>query len=312
MQNHEQQVERYHRLLPVRLWHYLRGRGIGDSTIKKFRLGWDGQRITIPIYNRYGKFAFFRLAKDPDSKLPTPKMLSTAGTRAELYGWERVNEQPKEIIICEGEFDRLVLESRGFAAVTSTCGVNTFRLKWAEPFKEIPHVYVCFDLDEAGHLGARRVASLIRHARIVRLPDYLGHGGDVTDFFVGLKKTADGFRSLLDRAQPLDEREVILDKLPKLVLNSPASAGYAAQLKAETTVEWIVSRYVKLRKSGRNFIGRCPFHNDHTPSFVVFPATQSFHCFGCKTGGDCISFLMRREGLSFPEAMDALKILNRL
>src|SRR6266568_510632 len=180
-------AQEYHRNLPVHVREYLvQVRGICTEVIDRHLLGWNGSRITIPIFDRAGQFAFFKLAKRPNDKTDSPKMLATPGAHAELYGWERVLANPDQIIICEGEFDRLALESRGFAAITSTGGALTFRPEWAEAFREIPSIYMCFDNDDAGREGAERVARLIPHARIVRLPDEVGEGGDVTDFFVRL------------------------------------------------------------------------------------------------------------------------------
>jgi Toprim-like len=161
-------------------------------------LGWNGSRITIPIFGQSGSFAFFKLAKDPEDKSDSPKMLATPGAHAELYGWERVFSNPEQIIICEGEFDRLVLESRGFAAVTSTGGALTFRSEWAEAFEEIPNVYVCFDNDAAGREGVKRVARLISHVKSIQLSEEVGDGGDVTDYFVRLGRSGDEFAKLLE------------------------------------------------------------------------------------------------------------------
>src|SRR2546426_2616706 len=198
----------YHRNPPKRIREYLqRVRGIADATIDQFLLGWNGSRITVPVFDREGRFAFFKLAKDPEDKSDTPKMLATPGAHAELYGWERVLVKPEQIIICEGEFDRLVLESRGLAAVTSTGGAATFRREWAEAFREIPTIYMCFDNDTAGREGAERVARLIPQARIVRLPEEVGEGGDVTDFFVRLGRSRDEFVGLLEAARPLSEEQ---------------------------------------------------------------------------------------------------------
>ena len=120
-------TEEYHDALPKRLRQYLNGRGIPDHIINSHILGWNGWRITIPIYNRKGEVVFFKLAKDPDDSRPAPKMLTSPGAGVELYGWDRVLQKPEQIIICEGEFDRLVLEAQGFFAVTSTGGAATFR-----------------------------------------------------------------------------------------------------------------------------------------------------------------------------------------
>lgn len=68
----------------------------------------------------------------------------------------------------------------------------------------------------------------------------------------------------------------------------------------------IVSRYVHLKRSGSNFVGLCPFHNEKTPSFTVSESKQLFHCFGCGAGGDVITFIMRIENLSFVEAVKYL------
>ncbi len=64
----------------------------------------------------------------------------------------------------------------------------------------------------------------------------------------------------------------------------------------------LVGRYVDLKRAGRNFKGLCPFHNEKSPSFNVNPDRQIFHCFGCGEGGDVFGFLIRHEGLTFPEA----------
>lgn len=68
----------------------------------------------------------------------------------------------------------------------------------------------------------------------------------------------------------------------------------------------IVSEYVKLKKTGRNFFGLCPFHNEKTPSFSVNPEKQIFHCFGCGAGGNVFTFLMKTGNLSFIEAVETI------
>lgn len=68
----------------------------------------------------------------------------------------------------------------------------------------------------------------------------------------------------------------------------------------------VVSRYVHLKRSGSNFVGLCPFHNEKTPSFTVSDTKQLFHCFGCGAGGDVITFIMKIENLSFIEAVKYL------
>ncbi|WP_347556343.1 CHC2 zinc finger domain-containing protein [Robbsia sp. KACC 23696] len=68
----------------------------------------------------------------------------------------------------------------------------------------------------------------------------------------------------------------------------------------------VVGRYVQLKKTGANFSGLCPFHNEKSPSFTVSPTKQFFHCFGCGAHGTAIGFLMDHAGLPFPEAVESL------
>ncbi len=301
----------YHQRLPKRLWKYLNGRGVPDALIHKHLLGWNGQRITIPIPNREGKFTFFKLAKDPNDRSDNPKMLSTRGAHAEIYGWERVLAKPDQVITCEGEFDRLVLEGQGFATVTSTGGAMTFRPEWAEVLKEIRQVFICFDNDAAGRLGVERVARLIPQARVVCLPDEVGEGGDVTDFFVRLGKTREEFLKLLEAATPMPPKAAVPPPNLEGNLLPTTPDEEVALLKSLVAIEDLIGQSVALRPQGRNFVGHCPFHDDQHPSFVVYAATRSFYCFACHTSGDAISFLMKAEHLTFPEALKVLQEFAR-
>ena len=78
------------------------------------------------------------------------------------------------------------------------------------------------------------------------------------------------------------------------------------EIRQRADIVDVISDYVKLRRSGRNYKGLCPFHQEKTPSFVVSPEKQLFHCFGCGAGGNVFTFLMRQERMSFYEAVKAL------
>ena len=78
------------------------------------------------------------------------------------------------------------------------------------------------------------------------------------------------------------------------------------EIKFRNNIENVVSTYITLKRAGSNFNGSCPFHSEKTPSFTVFPSTQSFYCFGCGAGGDAITFVMRMENLDYVSAIRLL------
>ncbi|MBQ6053664.1 MAG: DNA primase [Clostridia bacterium] len=81
---------------------------------------------------------------------------------------------------------------------------------------------------------------------------------------------------------------------------------FLTELRNRCDIVSIVSRYVDLKKRSSSFVGLCPFHNEKTPSFHVHPAKQMFYCFGCHAGGDVITFIMKSENLTYPEAVHFL------
>jgi DNA primase len=86
-----------------------------------------------------------------------------------------------------------------------------------------------------------------------------------------------------------------------------AEAGsFADRVKQQADIVRVVGEYVRLKKSGQNFSGLCPFHSEKTPSFAVHPVKQIYHCFGCGVGGDVFKFVMEMEKISFPEAIRAV------
>ncbi len=79
-----------------------------------------------------------------------------------------------------------------------------------------------------------------------------------------------------------------------------------AEVRERAGIVEVVSDYISLKKSGANYLGLCPFHGEKTPSFNVNPARGIFHCFGCGVGGNAVTFVMKMEGISFPEAVKLL------
>ena len=81
------------------------------------------------------------------------------------------------------------------------------------------------------------------------------------------------------------------------------SQYFLQELKQRNDIESIAAPYVDLKRRGKNLVGLCPFHNEKTPSFNIYPENGSFFCFGCNTGGDVITFVMRSENLDYIEAV---------
>ncbi len=84
------------------------------------------------------------------------------------------------------------------------------------------------------------------------------------------------------------------------------AVGVAAEVKNKLMVVDVVGESVSLKKAGTTYKGLCPFHGEKTPSFVVTPQRETWHCFGCGLGGDIFSFVMQRDGVTFPEALRTL------
>ena len=83
-----------------------------------------------------------------------------------------------------------------------------------------------------------------------------------------------------------------------------AEAGsFAERVKQQADIVRVIGEYVRLKKTGANFTGLCPFHQEKTPSFAVHPVKQIYHCFGCGAGGDVFKFVMEMEKCTFPESI---------
>ena len=78
------------------------------------------------------------------------------------------------------------------------------------------------------------------------------------------------------------------------------------KVKEDSDIVNIISEYIQLKKTGSNYVGLCPFHNEKTPSFTVSETKQYYHCFGCGEGGDIVTFIMKKENLEFPDAVKLL------
>jgi hypothetical protein len=176
-------------------------RGLTKETLKKYRIGFDGQRITIPIYDVDGELVNIRRYKY-NAREHKDKMVSWGYGHGEgrIYGYETLAEHD-EVLLCEGELDRLIALQEGLPAVTHTAGAPTFKAEWAKHFKG-KTVYIAYDEDQAGDQGAQKVRRVLENSAEaiyrVKLNTEI-KGGDVTDFFT-MGRTADDMRTAMDGA----------------------------------------------------------------------------------------------------------------
>lgn len=211
-------------------------RGLSEEIIKEHKIGWDGERFTIPIYDENGIPVNIRRYKI-NAKKTEPKMLSWRigkhkyGKLA-IYGHETIKNH-HELIFCEGELDRLILLQHGFNAFTITGGAGHWRDEWTSLLND-KIVHLCFDLDNTGERGMKKIAGKFIAAGIntyiVRLPDELGEHGDVTDFF-SAGHTTDELKQLLDKAllyEPI-EIEASDDKIYEVHLSESSKAFYVGK-----------------------------------------------------------------------------------
>ena len=178
--------------IPANIKEWLNARGITDAVILNHNLSWTGTHIAIPIYDLGGKYLFSKLRRDPFSE-EGPKYKYEFGTTAQLFNGHLINT--KHSVICvEGEFDAMLLESKGYVAISSTGGAGTFKDEWIKLLVG-KDVYVCYDNDTAGIKGALKILTKLP-AKLVSIPQSKGIK-DVTDHI----KAGGSFPILLEKAE---------------------------------------------------------------------------------------------------------------
>ena len=184
--------------MPDYIRQYLNQRGINNKAISQFKLGYNKfygkQWITIPIIDNNGDIIFFKLRQDPreGNDKTTFKKNKTDKIIAQIYDWKTLKNSTDKIVICEGELDKILLQSKGVPSITSSHGALTFKDEWIRQFEHLKKVYLCFDLDNAGKEATQKIAkqlSAIGNLQIfsINLPSELGIGGGITDYFIKLK-----------------------------------------------------------------------------------------------------------------------------
>ncbi|OGK56536.1 hypothetical protein A3J15_03145, partial [Candidatus Roizmanbacteria bacterium RIFCSPLOWO2_02_FULL_38_10] len=173
--------------------------------------GWDSRNLIIPVFDNKD-CVNFRLRSDPTYPNSKSALYSIPGRgRHRLFNTEVLKTKPKDVIICEGEWDCMLLDQLGYNAVTSTGGCASFKNDWIPYFKEAEKVSICFDNDKGKNWdnpGQDNSVKLVEefkkqgiNAVNVKLPDPDVNSDkvDITDYFIKLGKTKEEFGKLLDQ-----------------------------------------------------------------------------------------------------------------
>lgn len=230
-------------------------KGILKKTIVKHLIGFEGKRVTIPIFHSNGNPINVRKWL-PGAK--RKKVISMGG-----YGGNHLYPIPsgKEIIITEGELKALLIEQLGFNTTTSTTGAKSWEDDWSYLFKDTK-VYLCFDIDKAGELAIQKVAkSLYRYTKeiyIIKLPlDRKKYPkGDITDWLITEKNTKKDFIKLKNASikwEPFVYKEVLDDKIHEVSLAECTKSEYynkviktSVIVSAKDTLPFVVPQHVKV------------------------------------------------------------------
>lgn len=185
----------FHRRLTETEWLLLREAGIPAAVAYERLVGWDGSHVTIPVFSYDRKVLFFERAVWGESGLL--ELIPQRGWKAALYGVHLLRSAPRQVILTEGIPESLVLAGQSFAALSGTGDGRSFREEWVPLLRGVREVFVCFRRCEESLRRAEEIALMIPQATVVQLPEEVGEGGGVGDFFVRLGRERREFLRLL-------------------------------------------------------------------------------------------------------------------
>lgn len=291
-------VERWHELLlktPHILKYITEKRGVSLKTVKKHKIGWDTERITLPIFDVDGECINIR-RYDMDAK-GIQKMLSYEKGlgSARLHPISRLKES-EVIILNEGEWDMYLGDELGLPTMCVTGGAGSWKTNWNELFRG-KTVYICYDIDDSGKTGAEKVAreisSYAQTVYIVKLPLTEPKNADFTDYIIWHGHGIDDFKELMAKTPPYaraKEEIPIDDEVYDVTLNEAASSAY---FNKRTNMDVIVA--------GKDL---APFI---IPKRVVFNCYPDYKiCSQCKIASDC----GRAEIDILPDSYNILKLVK--
>nr|BDD45325.1 hypothetical protein 3 [Elusimicrobiota bacterium] len=281
---------------------YLREkRGLSEDTIKKYQIGWDEkrQRNTIPVRDEKGNIVNVRLynAKKKPKMINYTEKQWKYGTPARLYGIdELIKYKDKQVILCEGENDRLLLQQEGFMAVTGTHGCGTFRSEWI-PYFEDKDVVIIYDCDKEGQAAVQNIVlKAFKNSEVASIKNVVlplrgeKEDKDITDFFHKRGLTAEDLQKIINdtavynyEKQEKEEEIVRLDSFIKIeqkeyvdkkiqcditVCGETSEAFHAVEefavtycLKREKGECFNCTESIKLPHNAQEYIGSCMSNN---------------------------------------------------
>ncbi|MCK9597795.1 MAG: CHC2 zinc finger domain-containing protein [Sphaerochaeta sp.] len=257
-------------MTPNHIINWLKSRGLSDRAIATLK--WNGSRIGIPVIKDDGSI-FHKWRKDPTSTDDTPKYVADQGGRRSLYG----TLEGEIVVVCEGELDALLLIDRGLSAVSSTTGASNWSPSWSPRFLG-KKVLVWYDADEAGRLGAEKVATQVsRYAKQVRIAVCDGSfGKDVTEQLATtgmhdpmnlLKSGRYTFRSATPYVPP------------------PPPDPRKHEEDTDSVIDVLERAVGQLRRNGNEYSCKCPFHSENNASLSANRDKNVWYCHGCGAGG---------------------------
>lgn len=212
----EAYVDKWHAELmsniPIRAY-LTKDRGLSVAVIRQYKIGYDGERYTIPVRNASGICVNVRRYKPQATGANKMMAYTETVDGVPLKGWGVNRLFPRDIlyssdtvVLCEGEWDTLVQLSKGIPAITQTAGAGSWAKTWT-PWFEGKTVYVCYDVDEAGRKGARKIAGILygvaARVYIITLPlAGTKDAKDVSDYYINAGFDAEEFKLLMENAEP--------------------------------------------------------------------------------------------------------------
>lgn len=212
-------------------------RGLSEDTIRKFEIGWDGSRYTIPVRNVDGKLVNIRRYKMHSTRDKMLNIQNHGGVT--LFNAPVLNGSNQTIVVTEGEMDCMLLNQEGIPAVCATAGAGTFNDSMAQEFRD-KTVYVCYDADDIGNQGAAKAGKMIsvyaRETYKVDIP-LPTKGADITDYLYKESHTGKDFKALMSNATPISAyKKMVAEEAPQQ--GTPVSLENSmAEVHQEETLE---------------------------------------------------------------------------